>query len=81
MLLFYNKIWEKGIVPECLNAVKCVLVHKSSDSLDMLNYRPLSVPSSLLRPITVRLAQDMSQIVEDEGILGENFDIILFHSQ
>ena len=35
----YNKILEEGVVPEILNTVKCVLIHKSGDSLDMLNYR------------------------------------------
>ena len=41
LLSFYNRIWETGLVPERLNAVKCVLIHKSGDSLDMLNYRPI----------------------------------------
>ena len=39
LLVFYNRIWEKGIVPEQLNTIKCILLHKSGDSLDMLNYR------------------------------------------
>ena len=71
LLTFYNKVFEEGIVPESLNVVKCVLIHKSGDSLDMLNYRPIAVPNSLLRPITMRLTEDMSKIVEDEGILGK----------
>ena len=39
LLTFYNKILEEGMVPECLNVIKCVLLHKTGDSLDMLNYR------------------------------------------
>ena len=71
---FYNKIWRTGNVPESLNVIKCVLLHKSGDSLDMLNYRPIAIPSCLLRPITKRLADDMSSIVEREGILGERLE-------
>ena len=40
------------------------------DSLDMMNYLPIAIPSCLLRPITKRLADDMSSIVEREGLLG-----------
>ena len=29
LLAFYNKILEQGLVPESLNAIKCVLIHKS----------------------------------------------------
>ena len=78
LLAFYNKILEQGQVPENLNAIKCVLIHKSGDTLDMLNYRPIAVPSCLLRPITIRLAEDMSQIVEQEGILGKLTKILTF---
>ena len=70
LLTFYNRIWRSGRVPESLNAVKCILLHKGSDSLDMLNYRPISVSSCLLRPITMRLAEDMSMVVERNGLLG-----------
>ena len=39
LLALYSKIFDEGKVPQNLNAVKCVLVHKSGDTLDMLNYR------------------------------------------
>ena len=39
LLGFYNKIWEHGIVPQQLNTIKCVLIHKKGDSLNTLNYR------------------------------------------
>ena len=32
--------------------------------------RPIAVPSCLLRPITIRLSEDMSEVVEQLGILG-----------
>ena len=28
LLSFYNKIMHQGTVPECLNEIKCVLIHK-----------------------------------------------------
>ena len=71
LLIFYNKILKTGIVPESLNVIKCVLIHKSGDTLDLLNYRPIAIPSCLLRPITIRLAKDMSRIAETEGLLGK----------
>ena len=55
-----------------LNVVKCLLLHKTGDSLNMLNYRPIAVPSCLLRILTVRMAEDMGGIAETEGILGMN---------
>ena len=71
LLIFYNLIWKTGYVPECLNAVKCVLIPKSGDTLEMLNYCPIAVSSCLLRRITKRLAEDMSHIAEREGLLGQ----------
>ena len=73
LLHFFNKILDTGKVPQRLNIVKCVLIHKSGDNLDMLNYRPIAIPSSLLRPLTMRMNTDMSRIVEQEGILGVYF--------
>ena len=35
-----------------------------------INYRPITVPSNLLRLITVRMCKLMTKIVEEEGILG-----------
>ena len=71
LLTFYNKILDEGLVPEKLNVIKCILLHKKGDSLDVLNYRPIAVPSCLLRPITMRLTEDMTQIVETSGTLGK----------
>ena len=78
LLAFYNKIWKTGVVPTILNTVKCILVHKSSDSLQMLNYRPIAIPNCLLWPIAMRLADEMSDIAEKDGILGTNL-VCQFH--
>ena len=75
LLIFYNKILKLGIVPESLNVIKCVLIHKSGDTLDLLNYRPIAIPSCLLRPITIRLSKDMSRIAETEGLLGKHIKL------
>ena len=42
LLVFYNKIWSTGAVPELLNVIKCILLFKSGDSLDMMNYRQVT---------------------------------------
>ena len=70
LLIFYNNIFQVGLVPEMLNLMKCILLHKGGDSLNLLQYRPISVPSCLLRVITVRMAEDMSRIAELFLLLG-----------
>ena len=35
-----------------------------------VNYRPITVPSNLLRLITVRLSGQMTSLVEENGLLG-----------
>ena len=38
-------------------------------------YRPITVPSNILRLITVRMCKRMTKIVEEKGMLGpEQFD-------
>ena len=71
LLVFFNSILKSGNVPPALNVVKCILLHKGGDSLNLLNYRPLAISSSLLRILTQRMAQDMSSISEAEGYLGK----------
>lgn len=35
-------------------------------------YRPITVPSNILRLITTRLASKMASIVEENGLLGQH---------
>ena len=35
-------------------------------------YRPITVPSNILRLITTRLAAKMASIVEENGLLGQH---------
>ena len=35
-------------------------------------YRPITVPSNILRLITTRLAAKMTSIVEENGLLGQH---------
>ena len=44
-------------------------------------YRPITVPSNLLRLVTVRMADTMSKLAEDNGIHGpEQFGFRKKHS-
>ena len=43
---------------------------QGGDSLSPGQYRPLTVPSNILRILTVRMANRMSDIVERNGLLG-----------
>ena len=46
------------------------IVFKAGDSCLPSNYRPLTVPSNILRLITVRMCKHMTEAVEANGILG-----------
>ena len=35
------------------------------------NYRPITVPSNLLRILTIRMCRLMTDLVEDNGLLGQ----------
>ena len=39
--------------------------------MNPVNYRPITVPSNLLRILTVRICKIMTSIVEDQKLLGE----------
>ena len=77
---------ESGEVPQELNVGKCVLVPKvkkdvqvqypsineqGGDSLKASQYRPITIPSNILRLITIRMCERMTKISEDNGFLGE----------
>ena len=44
---------------------------QGGDSLKASQYRPITIPSNLLRLVTARMSQRMMDIVEKEGFLGE----------
>ena len=39
--------------------------------MNPVNYRPITVPSNLLRILTVRMCKIMTSIIEDQKLLGE----------
>ena len=84
---FLNRVMGEGSVPEELNIGKCVLIYKiytgmlqsldlaiitkGGDSQQPSQYRPITIPSNILRLITIRMCRKMTSIVEENGILGE----------
>ena len=44
---------------------------QGGDSLDPGNYRPLTVPSNMLRILTLRMCDKMTKLVEENKLLGE----------
>ena len=40
------------------------------DTMAPSNYRPVTIPSNLLRILTLRMCQKMTDIVEEKGFLG-----------
>ena len=46
------------------------IITQGGDSLDPGQHRPLTIPSNLLRPITVRMCGKMTDAAEANGLLG-----------
>ena len=44
---------------------------QGGDSLEASQYRPITIPSNILRLVTVRMCNRMTKIAEEEGFLGE----------
>ena len=53
-----------------LNDGKCVLIHKGGDSLMPSQYRPITVPSNILRLLTVRMNERMTEVAERNSLIG-----------
>ena len=84
LLVFLNRILEDGAVPEALNIGKCMLIFKvnyqklfpktnqsalkGGDSLQPGQYRPITIPPNLLRLVTVRMTQKMTEAAEANGL-------------
>ena len=47
------------------------LQSQGGNSLDPSQYRPVTIPSNLLRLVTVRMCDLMTRAVEDNQLLGE----------
>jgi hypothetical protein len=43
---------------------------QGGDSLSPVQYRPITIPSNLLRLITVRMCKHMSEAAEENNLLG-----------
>ena len=47
------------------------LSFQGGDTASPVNYRPITVPSNILRLITVRMCRIMTNIIEENKLLGE----------
>ena len=48
----------------------CNVTLQGGDTLDPSQYRPITIPSNILRLITVRMCARMTRAAEDNGLLG-----------
>ena len=44
---------------------------QGGDTTKPVNYRPITIPSNILRLVTVRMCKKMTDIVEEHKLLGE----------
>ena len=45
-------------------------ITQGGDSMQPVQYRPITIPSNMLRLLTVRMCGDMSSIAEEQQMLG-----------
>ena len=50
--------------------MKLTIYFQGGDALQPVQYRPITIPSNLLRLITVRMCDRMTDAVEANGLLG-----------
>ena len=65
-----NECFDKGIIPESLQAGKMTLIDKKEKSLEVKKKRPLTVSSVILSVMTKILQRRMDPICEREGFYG-----------
>ena len=47
-----------------------LIYNQGGDSLQPSQYRPITIPSNLLRLLTVRMSKRMTDVAESNGMLG-----------
>ena len=67
----FNKVKNKGIVPNEWKQGRLVLIHKKGPKTDVFNYRPLTVLQSVSGLYTKLLNKRLSDVTEVHGLLGE----------
>ena len=82
LLVFLNRILEDGAVPEALNIGKCMLIFKVNFQViykiqlkifsgwGLSPTSSITIPSNLLRLVTVRMCGLMSYAAEENHLLG-----------
>jgi len=63
---------ETGEIPNQMKIAKVVPIHKSGDSADMNNYRPISLLSTFSKILEKIVACRLSNFLEDNNILTKN---------
>lgn len=71
LTVLFNRVKNRGKVPTGWKRGRVVLVHKKGPTVDVNNYRPLTVLVSVSGIYTKLLNQRLTQVVEEHKLLGE----------
>ena len=69
--ILFNRVKNRVEVPSAWKRGRIVLVHKKGPTVDINNYRPLTVLVSMSGVYTKLLNQRLTQVVEEHKLLGE----------
>ena len=69
--VLFNRVKNRSEVPSAWKRGRIVLVHKKGPTVDVNNYRPLTVLVSVSGIYTKLLNQRLTQVVEEHKLLGE----------
>ena len=67
----FNRVFDKGVVPESWKKGRLVLIHKKGSKVDPTNYRPLTVLQAVSGLYTKILNNRLTTVVEEHHLLGE----------
>jgi hypothetical protein len=71
LVILYNRVLISGVIPSAWKRGRLVLVHKKGSTVDVYNYRPLTVLIAMAGLYSKTLNERLTVVVEAHRLLGE----------
>lgn len=72
LLMLYNKVWEKGEIPESWKEAITILIRKpGKDASNPSNYRPISLTSHICKLMERMVNERIMYNLEKRGMITE----------
>ena len=72
LIVLFNRVKDQSTVPRAWKRGRVVLIHKSGDEADIMNYRPITVLTCMSSTFSKTLDKRLRVVVENKNILGES---------